>query len=126
MRPVIVELVDFVEKMTPGAILAPAVGRIGEKEVRVVAIKLLGWLKERAREGRQLWLAFKKSYPWCQNLLLLLETPPVAELFEVDGNRIDFHDNIEVDERQEIEKYVDLGYKPRVTVLRRKEGESTL
>ncbi len=115
MRPIIVDLVEYVEQRTVGSTLAPVLENVGDIEVRIVAISLLGWLKDMGRRGKQMPLAFNKKHTWCQNLLILLsDVPQLNELLQVAGEVVDFRDEITANERCEIEEYVDIHYNPKL------------
>jgi hypothetical protein len=115
MNAIIAEFVDYVENRTTGNTLASVQGKIEATDLRILAIKLLGWLKEMARTGKHRPLAFNNTYTWCHNLLTLLSNiPQLNDLLVVDGNHIDFRDTLPADERVEIARYVDDHYKPKL------------
>jgi hypothetical protein len=115
MQQVIIDFIDYVDKRTISQSLAAVIEKIGPRETRVVAIKILGWLKEMARSKSADALAFDENYPWCQNLLVLLcDIPQLNELFHVAGRHIVFRDTVPASDREEIAKYVHAHYNPKV------------
>lgn len=115
MKPVIIELVQYVEQQTIGAILEQAVARIGSVDMRILSIKLLSWMRERLLTTKHRCLRGKKGYVWCQNFILLLSAlPDFGELFCGDGNQFDFRQDVSLEEQNEILQYVKDHYKPKV------------
>jgi hypothetical protein len=120
MRPIIVELVEYVENGKTSEGMHECLEEIGAVEVRIVAIKLLGWLKQLARTGKQKGLKFNKSYTWCMNFIRLMSTlPELRLLLELKEREIDFRSDVSADERLEIAKYVDVHHNPKLRVYLR-------
>ncbi len=117
MKIVVADLVDFVENKTIGDSLAAVVKKVGEVEMRIVAIHLLSRLKEWARSAKHKPFAFNTKHSWCQNFLILLSSVrELGELFEVDGNRVEFRSGVSEEERAKTLKYVEVHYKPKLSV----------
>jgi len=115
MRTIVVDLINYVAKRPGSGMLNSALKTIGETEVRIIAIKLLGWFKEQARSGRRSSLHYNEHHTWCRNLnTLVTEIPELNELLLVDGRRIDFSSNVSDDDRVEITEFVDAHYSPRL------------
>lgn len=115
MRPILLELSDYVETGTVGRKLAPLVDEVGPVGVRIVGIKILGWLKAMFRTGKRRPLTFNESHSWCQNFRVLMsELPELRDLFEVKQGHIDFQSSVSEAEQLDIRKFVDAHYNPKL------------
>lgn len=119
MRQIIVQMVRYIEQEGETPLLNPAEEKWGNKDLRLLVIKIVGWLKSVARSplGRHRPLSLDSQYSWRQPLLeFIVDTPELSELFEPDptGRKLDFRDNIPLEERMEIQRYIDEHYRPPV------------
>lgn len=113
MISIIYELVELVETGKVPVSLAQIDGSIGSQELRVVAIKVLGWLKSRARFPNDRPFNLYDSFGWCANLrVLVASSDELSSTFQIDGNVLNFAPTVTPLERREIEKFVDQHYRP--------------
>jgi hypothetical protein len=107
------EIVEFVEAGKLPSLAARATA-IDAQALRVASIKLLGWLKSRARHtGRPLEL--NSEFAWCANLRLLISaSDELGRTFEISDSRLDFAANVMAEDRREIELFVEQTYHPRL------------
>jgi len=112
---IILELLDFVNKGQVSEWLHHAETRLGREEVRLLAIKLLGWLKSRNRFQRNRPLALNKHRPWCRELVdWLTHDERLASLFSASEDSFDFRDDVPEELRRAIWAKVDAEYSPRL------------
>src|SRR5262245_36741556 len=105
MKSIIDEFLHCVENNQTGALLESIELELGKSNLRVVAIKLLSWIKSQARQQQPQPLDLNPAFPWCEWLRSLVQTNKhLSELFNVDGNRLDFRIEISEIERKEIWK----------------------
>src|SRR5262245_10719621 len=91
MRPIVAELSDYVARQQAGPALLPAEALISAPRLRILAIKILVWLKEQGWSRRHP-LSGEGQFTWCKNLMTLLsELPEWGQLIEGDGQTFDFH-----------------------------------
>lgn len=78
--------------------------RIGREDLNIIVIELLSWLKlERKRElwieqGRRIQhrpMALNMQYPWCNELVKLVQKEPCfSEVFVIEGETMTFRNDI--------------------------------
>ena len=92
----------------------------------VIVTEILSWLKlERKRElwieqGRKNTLKpmnINPSFPWCRDLLkLVCEDSIIAEVFSVEGNCLQFRNDISEEYRREARRIADEKYNPQMVI----------
>lgn len=88
---------------------------VGDVRLRVVAIKLLGWLKSQHQTGRQKPLALNKKFEWCNDLKKLISSEIFfSDVLMVDGDSLDFARDISPDLRRQLCAEADRKYTPRL------------
>ena len=90
----------------------------------VISVNLLSWLKLEYK--RTIWIAegrrtnlkplkLNMEYPWCQELIRLVQTEPgFKELFVVSGASLFFADHVDLSTRAELRKYAFEHYNPEL------------
>lgn len=119
MHTSIKEALEFMRSGTATEIVADAIDRVGEKNVRVILAELFGWMKRQQRFNHEKPLELRSEFAWCQNLATFLESKlAMHELFEINGNQLDYQIDLDKDSRADMRELVTQGYRP---TLRPKE-----
>jgi hypothetical protein len=115
---VVNSLVGFViDDCIQSAILDEARSSIGARNFRIVAIKLLGWLKSQARLGKQYPLKVNCRYRWCQDLTILItEHGFLGELVELSDETLIWRVDVSEPTRRQVCSFVDREYNPPLMV----------
>jgi hypothetical protein len=110
----IMELARFVETQdSHSPLIADACSIIGAPRLRVVAIKLLGWLKAQHRLGKESALQLDSHYQWCVELKrLVAECRAFSEVFREENDTLVFRDDIEQAKRVAARSVADKEYNP--------------
>ncbi len=117
---VIRDLLAYVNDGRVGESLAATQESIGPTGLRVVAIKVLSWLKSQNRLPTKRPLKINMEYPWCANLATLLATnTDIAVIFVLCEDAFDFRAEIAEGTRREILACVDAHYQPPLITLAR-------
>lgn len=112
---VIHDLLDYVNEGTLCESLQSGADTIGSHRLRVVAIKVLGWLKSQHRMATKCALALNRSHTWCENLEVWMQLgSPLSECFEIGEDGFDFRAEVTQDERDDIRAMVDTHHQPRL------------
>ena len=117
MPPILHELVEFSNTGKVGPTLSKLAALLGAPALRVVAIKVLGWLQYRARRVRptDMPLQLTPAYPWCSQLRTALSaSPELAAVFQIEGESLSFSARISPEERKAIERLVGQGLEGRL------------
>ena len=113
MKPIITELLEFVEKNQTGPSLVDIESELGKSNLRVIAIKLLCWFKIQAKRENPQPLELTPTHPWCERLRhLVKENAQFSEIFKVEDNNLDFQMAITQDERAQIQRLVSEKFNP--------------
>ncbi len=115
MIDVVDGLLVYVESGATSPGLSPGVEAMDQLRVRVIAIKLLGWLRLQATSLTERPLELIDAYTWSQDLRKLITLcSSFSEVFEIQGNSIDFRATVSMEERTRIRQMVVRRYKPRL------------
>ena len=107
------DLVELVEAGKVTSSLTEANATIGSQPLRVVAIKLLGWLKARTAFPNERPLKLSDEVEWCANLRTLMSSSPeLSAMFQIDGDALNFSPAVPQAQRREIEEFVGQNYRP--------------
>lgn len=112
MSELIKELVDYQKNGSAGPLLNQIEKKIGPKDLRLVTIKLLSWLKvEHSRKAsKPLVLG---SFPWCDVLHSLLEDyPTFSDIFEISGNDFTYNQGLSANQIDLMTEIAVSGYNP--------------
>jgi hypothetical protein len=87
---------------------------IGKRDLRVIAITLLDWLKAQYHCKRKSPLKLNMEYTWCKNLIQWYNTnDELKKFFKITKNILfDFSDSVTEDERESIRYFIDESYNP--------------
>ncbi len=95
--------------------ISPAIAEIGRKQVRVVAIKLLSWMKSQHRIGKLWPLELLEKFEWCRNLLHLMQKQAFAsDLIHATDTTVVFLPELNEDQVKTLLAFVDAGYQPQL------------
>ncbi len=109
------ELVQYADGSRPVAELETAQKELGDERLRVVVLKILGWLKSQHRLGRLRTLTIKQEYAWCQDAILLIKDRGLLlSTFQISEGSIKFADSIAEEKQAELCAIVDSKFSPRL------------
>lgn len=106
-------LLEYYEKGTSSNLFSHLQG-FSSRDIRVVVIEILGWLK--LEHKRELWIREGKktrlkplmlnyNYPWCQNLQEMMNKEVLLnQYFCIEDNKFDFSSNITEEKRKKARK----------------------
>jgi hypothetical protein len=124
MRPVVTELLEYVEHGNASGSLEKAIDIIGPIPLRIIAIKLLGWLREIALTGKYRPLTWNNKYDWCNNFLRLHELiPEFADTFRVGPRHLNLAQSITPQEQNDIIETVNARYRPKLREAEKGDGD---
>ena len=84
----------------------------------------LWWLGSRANSTDKPPLCWETCYVWAPDISsLVARVQALSNVFQIDGNCLDFRSGIATDLRDEIEQFVFQEYRPRVFVTPREDEE---
>jgi hypothetical protein len=120
--------VDFLNSRESG----PGPGRvsearsaIGSQRMRVVAIKLVSWLKDMRRLGKPLPLPLNTQFEWCRDLVQLINDKGLLrDVIDVREDGLMLSPDLSSQEREELLAFVDAGYKPKLFYTPRRPGST--
>ena len=100
--------------------------KIEREDLNVIVINLLSWLKlerkreiwiEQGRTVRHRPLTLNKQYPWCNELIKLIqEEPCFSEAFAIDGNALMFKNDISEEYMHEARKIAYEKFNPPIMI----------
>lgn len=115
-------LLEYYEKGTPNSLFC-YLQEFSPKDIRVVVIEILGWLK--LEHKRELWIKEGKktrlkplilnyNYIWCKNLREIVEKEVLFnQYFCIEDNKFDFSPNITEENRKKARKKAFDYYNPQ-------------
>ena len=110
---IINDMLNFINKNEISDSLITIEEAIGKKELRVVAIKILNWLKAQKRTSKNISLTIKNEHDWCKNLKhWLAHDALLANLFYIHENKYNFLPTVKENLRKKIRDTVDHSFKP--------------
>jgi hypothetical protein len=110
---IINDIINFINNGKISERLVNITEKIGNKELRVVSIKILSWLKAQNKTSNKILLSIKDEYDWCQNLKrCLIYDKNLASIFYIHNNKCDFLPTVNEELRDQIRKTVDNNYNP--------------
>ncbi len=113
MGGIIDDIVAFVDRGDVPPSVASLVEIVGKLGLRVVAIKLLSWLRFQAKWHNEKPLVLNWNWPWCQDMKKVLEwLGPLRELLEIEGNECNFKPSVSAEERAHYRRVALAGYNP--------------
>jgi hypothetical protein len=90
-----------------------AIAEIGRRQVRVVAIKLLKWMKSQHRIGKLWPLELEEKHECCRNLLHLIQSQAfAADVIYTKDTTIVFRPELNENEVNAMLAVVDAGFQP--------------
>ena len=113
MEQIIKDIIDFVnENKTPNSFFNIE-EKLGKLDLRLISIKLLGWLKSQHRCLKKRPLKLEKKYPWSNDLIRWVEEyKELSTLFVVSEGKLDFSGEVPEIERGKIRAFVNSEYNP--------------
>jgi hypothetical protein len=88
---------------------------LGSRDLRVVCIKLLGWLKSQHREFRKRGLMLDDHFVWCANLKRwIAQGGSLSDMFCISNNVFDFRPTVSHTDRKAIRALVNDKHHPPV------------
>jgi hypothetical protein len=112
---IIVYLTDFAGQAKNPAGPDPPLAGFDRKDLRLLGMTLLSWLKMQHRFRKQRPLPIDLEFSWCQDLKRLLDVwPELGALFELSGDKCDFRDGVSEQDRWRLREQADLAYRPTV------------
>lgn len=111
------EMIRYVdgEPFSPDSELSVAEAELGGQRLRLVVLRLLGWMKLQHRLGKRKDLTLTQRYEWCDDSVLLIDERGLfSSAFRVDEGSVQFASHIENDECMELCAEVDSRFKPRL------------
>lgn len=116
---VLYELMAFVENGAVGPSVAPAVSRLGKQALRLLAIKVLSWLKWQAKRHAMsqevVPLSEGHEVSWFKTLQhLIAEDDAFRQLLVVDDGAVRLHPALSRAEVSELLRECAAGYNPKL------------
>jgi hypothetical protein len=112
------ELIDYLESGQAGPRLAIVEQRIGLERLRIIAGRLLGWLKSRHHmryKAAYPPLRLNMSYDWCRDFAAVIaEDSILNSLFAVSEDGLDFRREIDEQTKNDVCSFVDSRHHPRM------------
>ncbi|RKZ47026.1 MAG: hypothetical protein DRR16_17830 [Candidatus Parabeggiatoa sp. nov. 3] len=109
------DLLEYVNTQRVPASLSEIKECLGQRELRVISIKILSWLKSQNRLLKKRPLRLNMQHPWCANLSDWLKQDEVlAKVLAISDNHCDFGDEVSETERKAIIIMVDKEYQPKL------------
>ena len=94
---------------------ATSLQSLTSRDVRVVCIKILGWLKSQHRSGRQISFRVNPQHQWVQLFDVWRELDPrIGAVFALIDDHVAFHDNISETARREAWATADQLFNPPI------------
>jgi hypothetical protein len=115
VKATVQNLLDFVNSRaaSPGPEVAGALAAIGKLRLRLVAIKLLSWLKLQRRVRKVLPLGMDDRHEWCRDLLDLVQRQALLNgVIAIESGAVVLSSGLRQDEREELLALVDAEYQP--------------
>jgi hypothetical protein len=114
MRPIVSDIVDFVETGEVPAALEAAYVQVGPHKLRKVCLKLVGWW------GRRLLMVAERScielspkYDWCQYLeIVVRETPELEDFLCLEEGTCRLRDTVDRSEMAAMHAFVRENHRP--------------
>jgi hypothetical protein len=95
------------------ASLECAVSKLGRVRMRLLAMKILRWLKTQHRFGNDRPMALDFEFRWCQELRQLVDLwPELGSLLQIVGDEVTFRDTATREDRLRLRQQVDEAYRP--------------
>lgn len=96
------------------------------RAMRIVAIKIIGWLADQHAFGEREPLELNMDYPWCQDVEMLLRPgSPLSTWFCIRETVLDFRSNVDKCERDRIRQLAHSQYHPKITAYRKPPKKKT-
>lgn len=112
---IVSEMALFADGGLPGPSLASVEKQIGTVGTRVAVLRLLGWLKARARTNVIRPLNLKEELEWSGSLQRIVSgVDNLDNLFVVNGDSLDISDQLTEADKSELLSCVDKSYQPRL------------
>jgi hypothetical protein len=113
MNTAITDLLDFISRKEPSSNLANVIEVLGRKNVWVIGVELLDWLKRQQRFNHEKPLELRQQKTWCQDLPLMLEHwPAMSELFVIEAKYLSFREGVSADQREQLRHIAVEQYQP--------------
>ena len=113
MSHAIRELLDVFNGGEPSPALAHLIMTLGHEDVRILSMKLFGWLKSQKRFRHERPLEYRGEYHWCRDLVTAMqEWDDLGELFVMAAEGLVFTMALSAAERDTIRDLVDREYDP--------------
>lgn len=101
-------MLSYLENHSPSAELSVAQEEIGDQRLRVVLIKILGWMKVQHRLHKLRPLTMRQEYTWCEDVTMLIDGKGLfLDTFEIRSGSIQLSHRISDRERAELCAFVD-------------------
>ncbi len=117
----------IIYRNTQSTVALGDVSNADNEELNVIAIEILSWLK--LQRKRELWIEqgrktslkpmeLNMSFSWCKTLVGLLEKDNVfSEVFSVDGDSLNFREDISEEIIHEMRVAADEKYNPQMIIV---------
>src|SRR5262245_40378680 len=116
VKAIIQEMVTYCNSRIVPESLRPAEVVIGEKNLFIVAIKVLGCM-EGFSPSLTLPFRLRGDWIWCVDLETVLRAAPaLAELLSITDNTLDFSPAVSPNEQSEIKSYITDNYKISIDI----------
>lgn len=115
MKIGIKDLLEFIDSPDgmPSDNMAGAVSEFGKLRIRVVAIKILSWLKTQHKTSRLFPLDLNDRYEWCRDFVRLYSDKAfLPDILSIDKGAVVLSADLSTKERDDLLKYVDASYRP--------------
>lgn len=113
--PAIEQLCAFLKGGEVGPEIRPALDVLGQARLRAATSSLFKWLKSQARFGSKRPLTLEASLECSHNVCDMVSAlKDLGTVFVIDKNELDFRNEVQEGERDEIRRFVHEVYQPRV------------
>lgn len=108
-------LINYVNDQSAEDDVRTAQVELGDARLRVVAIKILGWLKSQHRLSKFRDLPLRKDKEWCVDATsLMLENRLFLDMLQIDESLISFAGQLSDSDKAALCETVDQGFAPRL------------
>jgi hypothetical protein len=89
--------------------------QVGKLRLRLVAVKILAWLKLQRKLGKPLPLDLDDRHEWCRDLVYFVNSWPLLQsIIRIEGAAAILSSDLSVDAREKLLTLVDTRYQPRL------------
>lgn len=114
MKEFIESLLNYLKTAKISSELAKAEELVGSRQLRLISINIVDWLKLENKRAESKPLKLNSRYPWVNNLQTLVNSNGMFKSYFVinDNHELIISNSVDSSERKEIFQLADDGYNP--------------